>query len=60
MAKLQSKLLLSATVLLVMFSMANLRYLLIDVLPSNALEKSNDVLTESSDYSEIAGKMIIA
>merc|ERR1712198_229525 len=54
MAKLQSKLLLSATVLLVMFSMANLRYLLIDVLPSNALEKSNDVLTESSDYSEIA------
>ena len=60
MAKFQSKLLLSATVLLVMFSMANLRYLLIDVLPSNALEKSNDVLTENSDYSDITGKMIIA
>ena len=60
MSKFQSKIYSSATVLLVMFSLGNLRYLLVDVLPSDGLEKSNDILTENSDYSDAAGKIIIA
>ena len=60
MAKLQSNVYFSAAVLLIMSSMGNLRYLLIDVLPSNELEKSNDLLTENSDYSDDAGKIVIA
>ena len=60
MAKFQSKIYFFATVLLVMFSLGNLRFLLVDVLPSNEIEKSNDMLTENSDYSEDSGKIIIA
>ena len=60
MAKLQSKVYFSAAVLLIMSSMGNLRYLLVDVLPSNELEKSNDLLTENLDYSDDAGKIVIA
>ena len=43
-----------------MFSLGNLRFLLVDVLPSNEIEKSNDMLTENSDYSEDSGKITIS
>jgi len=43
-----------------MFALGNLRYLLVDVLPSDGLEKSNDILTANSDYSDAAGYVATA